>query len=80
MTKTREIENPGPFVRINRAAYLRTTLKRHCTVEHIERAIAGSPSAAGIPLKVIAEVANTSIAYETTKVTDLSDVRYTRRG
>ncbi|WP_449371735.1 hypothetical protein [Arthrobacter psychrolactophilus] len=46
--------------------------KRHCTEEQIERAIANSPAAAGIPLKVIAEVANTSIAYETSKVTGLS--------
>lgn len=85
MTESQEIENPGsnftqvldaaaklPGVRINRAAYLRTALKRHCTEEQIERAIADSPAAAGIPLKVIAEVANTSIAYETSKVTGLS--------
>lgn len=85
MTKTQDIENPGsnfaqvldaaaklPGVRINRAAYLRTALKRHCTEEQIERAILDSPAAAGIPLKVIAEVANTSIAYETSKVTGLS--------
>lgn len=85
MTETQEIENPGsnftqvldaaaklPGVRISRAAYLRTALKRHCTEEQIERAITDSPAAAGIPLKVIAEVANTSIAYETSKVTGLS--------
>ena len=85
MTETQEIDNPGsnftqvldaaaklPGVRINRAAYLRTALKRHCTEEQIKRAIADSPAAAGIPLKVIAEVANTSIAYETSKVTGLS--------
>ena len=85
MTETQEIENPGsnftqvldaaaklPGVRISRAAYLRTALKRHCTEAQIERAIADSPAAAGIPLKVIAEVANTSIAYETSKVTGLS--------
>jgi hypothetical protein len=85
MTETHEIENLGskftqvldaaaklPGVRISRAAYLRTALKRHCTEEQIERAIADSPAAAGIPLKVIAEAANTSIAYETSKVTGLS--------
>jgi CheY-specific phosphatase CheX len=85
VTETQEIDNPGsnftqvldaaaklPGVRIRRAAYLRTALKRHCTEEQIERAIADSPAAAGIPLKVIAEVANTSIAYETSKVTGLS--------
>ncbi|MCX2748977.1 hypothetical protein OOZ51_14305 [Arthrobacter sp. MI7-26] len=80
MTETQEIEYQGsnftqalaaaaklPGVRISRAAYLRTALKRHCTEEQIERAIAGSPA-----LKVIAEAANTSIAYETSKVTGLS--------
>ena len=85
MTETQEIDNTGsnftqvldaaaklPGVRINRAAYLRTALKRHCTEEQINRAIADSPAAAGIPLKVIAEIANTSIAYETSKVTGLS--------
>ncbi|MCC3295566.1 hypothetical protein LJ756_13145 [Arthrobacter sp. zg-Y411] len=85
MTETQEIDNTGsnftqvldaaaklPGVRINRAAYLRTALKRHCTEEQINRAIADSPAAAGIPLKVITEIANTSIAYETSKVTGLS--------
>ncbi|WP_234754157.1 hypothetical protein [Arthrobacter ramosus] len=85
MTETQEIDNAGsnftqvldaaaklPGVRINRAIYLRTALKRHCTEEQIKTAIADSPAAAGIPLKVIAEVANTSIAYETSKVTGLS--------
>lgn len=61
-----------PGVRINRAAYLRSALKRHCTEEQIEHAIAESPAAAHIPFKVVAEVANTSIAYETSKVTGLS--------
>ena len=87
MTETQEIDNPGsnftqvldaaaklPGVRISRAAYLRTALKRHCTEEQIKRAIAESPAAAGIPLKVIAEIANTSIAYETSKVTGISTV------
>lgn len=85
MTKTQEIENPGsnfaqvmdaaaklPGVRINRSAYLRTALKRRCTEEQIKRAIADSPATANIPPKTIAEVANTSIAYETSKVTGLS--------
>ncbi|KPN21727.1 MULTISPECIES: hypothetical protein [unclassified Arthrobacter] len=85
MTETKEIENAGsnftqvldaaaklPGVRINRTAYLRTALKRHCTEEQIETAIADGPAAAGIPLKVITEIANTSIAYETSKVTGLS--------
>ena len=85
MTETHELGTQGssftqaldaaaklPGVRINRAAYLRTALKRHCTEEQISRAIADSPAAAGIPLKVITEIANASITYETSKVTGLS--------
>jgi len=63
-----------PGVRIDRAAYLRSALKRHCTPEQIERAVADSPAAAGISRDVITEVANTSIAYETSKATGLSTV------
>ena len=87
MPSTQEIEQPGskfsqvlesaarlPGVRINRAAYLRAALKRHCTEEQIERAIAGSPAAAGIPLQIITQVANTSIGYETSKATGISAV------
>ncbi|MEI2276687.1 hypothetical protein OHC50_04310 [Paenarthrobacter ilicis] len=85
MTESQEVETLGsnftqlldaaaklPGVRINRAAYLRTALKRHCTEDQIERAITESPAVAGIPLKVITEVANGSIKYETSKVTGLS--------
>jgi CheY-specific phosphatase CheX len=59
-------------VKIDRAAYLRGALKRHCTPEQIERAIATSPAAAGVSLKVITEAANTSITFETSKVTGIS--------
>lgn len=85
MAKSHDVESAGskfsqvletaaklPGVRIDRDAYLRTALKRHCTEEQIERAIAETPAAAGIPLSVITEVANTSIKYETSKVTGLS--------
>ena len=85
MAESKEIENPGskftqvldasaklPGVRINRASYLRAALTRYCSEEQIERAIAESPAAAGVPLEVITEVANTSIAFETTKATGLS--------
>jgi len=87
MTDTKELEETGskftqvldaaaklPGVRINRAAYLRSSLKRYCTAEQIEIAVAESPAAAGIPLSVITQVANTSIGYETSKVTALSAV------
>jgi len=60
-----------PAVRINRAAYLRAALMRHCTEEQIERAIAETPVAAGIPLKIIKAAANTSIVYETSKATGI---------
>lgn len=85
MTQSGELENVGtkfsqvldaaarlPGVRINRASYLRTALTRYCTDEQIERAIAKSPAAAGIPLDIITEAANTSIATETRKVTAIS--------
>lgn len=61
-----------PGVRIDRAAYLRSALKRYCTEEQVERAIAESPAAAGVPLEVITRVATTSITYETGKVTGIS--------
>lgn len=85
MAESKEIDNPGskftqvldasaklPGVRINRASYLRAALKRYCSEEQIERAIAEGPAAAGVPLEVINEVANTSIAFETSKVTGIS--------
>lgn len=85
MGTTKELENSGnkftqvldaaaklPGVRINRAAYLRSSLKRYCTAEQIEVAVSESPAAAGIPLSVIAQAAKTSITYETSKVTGLS--------
>lgn len=85
MTDNQQVENPAskfsqaldagarlPGVRINRASYLRAALKRHCTEQQIERAIAESPAAANIPLDVLNEIANTAIKYETSKVTGLS--------
>jgi hypothetical protein len=85
MADTRELESSAtkfsqvldaaaklPGVRIDRASYLRTALKRYCTDEEIERAVADNPAAAGISAEVIKEVANTSISYETSKVTGLS--------
>lgn len=63
-----------PGVRINRAAYLRAALRRHCTDHQLERAIATSPAAAGVPLAVITEAANVSIGYETSKATGISTI------
>lgn len=61
-----------PGVRINRSEYLRTALQRHCTDAQIELAIAESPAAAQIPHEVIKAAANTSISFETSKVTTIS--------
>lgn len=85
MPENKELENAGskftqvldasaklPGVRINRAAYLRSALKRHCSEEQIERAVAESPAAAGIPFKIVTSVANESIKYETAKATTIS--------
>jgi hypothetical protein len=85
MATNAQIDNPGskftqvldsaakmPGVRIDRAAYLRAALKRHCSDEQIERAIADSPSAAGVSSEVIRAVANDSINFETAKVTTIS--------
>lgn len=71
-TQTLEASAQLPGARIDRAAYLRGALKRYCTDEQIERAIATSPAAAGISSDVITQVAKTSIKFETSKVTALS--------
>ncbi|MGW7595688.1 hypothetical protein ACWGK9_42370, partial [Streptomyces rubiginosohelvolus] len=49
-----------PGVRIDREAYLRTALRRHCSEEDIRRATEETPAAAGIPLDVLDRVANES--------------------
>lgn len=87
MTPPNEIENPGtkftqvldaaaklPGVRINREQYLRSALKRHCSEAQIDAAVSTSPAVAGIPMNIITEAANTSIKYETSKVTGISTV------
>ncbi|MEU2021054.1 hypothetical protein ABZ565_02555 [Streptomyces sp. NPDC016469] len=61
-----------PGVRIDRDAYLRTALRRHCSEEDIRRATEETPAAAGIPLDVLERVANESIRYETAKVSAIS--------
>lgn len=87
MVDAKEVENTGsdftqvldaaaklPGVRIDREAYLRAALNRYCSEEQIERAVAETPAAAGIPFKTIMDVANASIALETSKVTGISTV------
>lgn len=61
-----------PGVRIDREAYLRAALGRHCSDEQIRNAIEESPAAAGIPLEVLNKAADESITLETTKVTLIS--------
>jgi hypothetical protein len=63
-----------PGVRIDRAAYLRNTLKRVCSEEQILAAIAESPAKAGVSAEVLDKAANDSIRFETTKVTTISAV------
>ncbi|WP_299538721.1 hypothetical protein [uncultured Streptomyces sp.] len=61
-----------PGVQIDREAYLRTALARHCSEDQLRRALEESPAAAGIPLDVLRKVADASIRYETAKVSALS--------
>ncbi|WP_406357951.1 hypothetical protein OHB56_35795 [Streptomyces sp. NBC_01635] len=61
-----------PGVRINREAYLRSALARHCSEDDIRRAIEETPAAAGIPVEVLDKAANDSIRFETGKVSALS--------
>ncbi|MFF9666612.1 hypothetical protein ACF1FY_31525 [Streptomyces althioticus] len=85
MKQGKEVENPEsrffavlmaaaklPGVRINREAYLRSALARHCSEEEIRRAIEETPAAAGITVELLDKVANDSIRYETAKVSALS--------
>ncbi|RFC71014.1 hypothetical protein [Streptomyces sp. AcE210] len=61
-----------PGVRVDREAYLRTALARHCSEYEVRTATAETPAAAGISLDVLDRVANESIRYETAKVSALS--------
>ena len=61
-----------PGVRVDREAYLRAALARHCSEDQLRQAMAETPAAAGIPLDVLDRVADASIRYETAKVSALS--------
>ncbi|MFD0031492.1 hypothetical protein ACWGDS_30425 [Streptomyces sp. NPDC055059] len=61
-----------PGVRVDREAYLRTALARHCSEHEVRMAIAETPAVAGVSLDVLDRVANESIRYETAKVSALS--------
>lgn len=61
-----------PGVHIDRAEYLKGTLKNICTDEEIERAVFTTPAAAGISREILDKAAKDSIILETIKVTALS--------
>ena len=61
-----------PTVRIDRDAYLRSALRRHCTPDQVERAIRETPAAAGVPAIVLENAARAAIRIETTRVSMLS--------
>ncbi|CAM5295094.1 hypothetical protein [Streptomyces fumanus] len=85
MKQGKDVENPEsrffavllaaaklPGVRIQREAYLRSALARHCSEDDIRRAIEETPAAAGIAAEILDKAANDSIRYETAKVSALS--------
>lgn len=63
-----------PSVRIERAAFLRRSLARHCAPEQIAEAVATTPAQAGVSAEVLKKVADASIRHESSKVTALSAV------
>lgn len=61
-----------PGVRVNREAFLRRELLRHCPQEQIEEAIKTNPINANISLSEIDKLANQVIAFETVQVSGIS--------
>ncbi len=61
-----------PGVRINREKYLRSELKRFCSADQVDLAVATSPAEAGVPLDVVNRIANSVIKNETGRVTTIS--------
>ncbi|MFJ4481279.1 hypothetical protein ACIP3D_02905 [Streptomyces longwoodensis] len=49
-----------PGVRVQREAYLRSALARHCSEDQIRRAVETTPAAAGITVEVLDKVAKRS--------------------
>lgn len=70
--KTLVLASELPGVRIDRAAFLRRSLARHCTDDQIRIAVAETPAAAGISADALRSIAEASIANETSRVTALS--------
>jgi hypothetical protein len=61
-----------PGVRIDREAFLRSSLKKYFDEQMVDAAIEQTPAKAGIPFDQIKRIANESINFETAKVTALS--------
>lgn len=61
-----------PGVRVDREAFLRSSLKKYCDAQMVDAAIEQTPAKAGISLDQIKRIANESINFETAKVTALS--------
>jgi hypothetical protein len=60
-----------PSVRIERAAFIRRSLVRHCAPEQIAEAVATTPARAGVSAEVLRKAADASIRHESSKVTQL---------
>lgn len=61
-----------PFVKVNREEYLRKELSRLCDPELVETSIISGPIGAGVPIRIVEEIARQSIKNETARVTALS--------
>lgn len=61
-----------PLVRINRADFLRSALASHFDEKTVEKAVAENPARAGISVEQIRKIADSSIHFESLKVTTLS--------
>ena len=63
-----------PGVRVDREAFLRSSLRKYFDAQMVDAAIERTPAQAGMPLDQIKRLANESINFETAKVTALSTV------
>lgn len=74
VSKTIVVAAKAPGVRVDREAYLRSALKRHCSEAQVALALADGPRAAGVSSQVLDDAAMAAIRMETTKVTAISAV------
>lgn len=59
-------------VTIDRETFLRTELSKKCPPDMVKAAVETNPQAAGVPMKIMDELADAAISIETRKVTGLS--------